>query len=108
MQDSWKIQAKLALESSAHRPIGQVLLSKVRHWYFASSNNAIVEIDGQGRTVWLPTYGHGCWRDLEVTDRLNEGLWQELGFETRMLRNFHPFAMNLGAVHCMIQCLRRD
>ena len=83
-------------------------IAKVRHWYFASANNALVEIDGSEKTVWLPTYGHGSWSALEATDRSNEEIWQGLGFETRMLKNFHPFAMNLGAIHCIAKCLVRS
>lgn len=83
-------------------------IAKGRHWYFASANNALVEIDGQKRTVWLPTYGHGDWRALEATDRLNEEIWRQLGFETHMMTDFHPFAMNLGALHCMAKCLLRS
>lgn len=83
-------------------------IAQGRHWYFASANNALVEIDGQKKTVWLPTYGHGDWRALEATDRLNEKIWRQLGFETHMMTDFHPFAMNLGALHCMAKCLLRS
>jgi hypothetical protein len=83
-------------------------IAKVRHWYFASANNALVEIDGQKKTVWLPTYGHGQWCALDATDRFNAEIWQQLGFETRLLGNFHPFAMNLGAIHCMTKCVVRS
>jgi len=82
-------------------------ITRVRNWYFASANNAIVEIDGRKHTVWLPTYGHGVRSALEVTDRLNEEIWQKLGFETRMLTDFNTFALNLGAAHCMAKCLLR-
>ena len=33
--------------------------ARVREWYFATSNNCLVEIHGDSRRVWLPTYGHG-------------------------------------------------
>lgn len=83
-------------------------ITKVRHWYFASSNNAIVEIDGTRRSVWLPTYGHGRWKALEATDRRNEEIWREMGFETSLLGDFHPFISNLGALRCMTKCLVRS
>jgi len=82
-------------------------ISKARQWYFASANNALVEIDGPLKTVWLPTYGYGCWDVLEATDRTNEEIWRELGFSVRTLGDFHPFAVNLGALRCMTKCLIR-
>jgi len=82
-------------------------ISRVRHWYFATANNALVEIDCKRNTVWLPTYGHGDWSVLEKTDRLNEEIWRNLGFETRMLTDFNQFAVNLGAAHCMAKCIVR-
>jgi hypothetical protein len=83
-------------------------ISKARQWYFASANNALVEIDGARKTVWLPTYGYGCWAALEATDRINEQIWRELGFSVRTLGDFHPFAVNLGALRCMTKCLVRS
>lgn len=83
-------------------------ITKVRHWYFASSNNAIVETDGRRRAVWLPTYGHGCWRELEATDRRNEEIWRDMGFEAFLLGDFHPFVSNLGSLRCMTKCLIRS
>lgn len=82
-------------------------ISKVRHWYFASSNNALVEINGRSKTVWLPSYGHGRWHSLEEIDRANEDIWKQLGFSTQTLTDFHPFAMNLGSLRCMAKCLVR-
>lgn len=82
-------------------------LTKTRYWYFATSNNALVEIDGSNKNVWLPTYGHGRWSQLTKTDRLNESIWQNLGFNTFLLGDHHPFAMNLGATHCLAKCLVR-
>jgi len=83
-------------------------INKTRHWYFASANNALVEIDGAQKTVWLPTYGHGHWSALELTDRINEKVWQQLGFETRALGDFHQFALNLGSLRCITKCLVRS
>lgn len=79
---------------------------KERMWYFATSNNALVSIDAT-KQIWLPTYGHGVWPELEVTDNANRALWEKLGFTVHMLGDFHPFAENLGAVHCIKKYLSR-
>jgi hypothetical protein len=78
-----------------------------RVWYFATSNNALVAAVAGGGTVWLPTYGHGAWSELSATDEQNTRLWQGLGFTVRHLADFHPFAENLGAVHCIKKYLKR-
>ena len=76
-----------------------------RLWYFATGNNALVD-DG---TVYLPTYGHGAWPELAATDQRNGEIWADLGYQVRFLADFHPFAENLGAVHCIKKYLgRRD
>lgn len=84
-------------------------VKRTRIWYFATSNNALVQITGDGRKeVWLPTYGHGGWAALETTDKLNAKIWEEdLGFQVHMLADFHPFAERLGAVHCIKKYLAR-
>ena len=76
---------------------------RLRSWYFASANNALVS-DG---IVYLPTYGHGSWPELAATDEANGQIWTELGFEVVYLTDFHPFAENLGAVHCIKKYLSR-
>lgn len=82
--------------------------NKVRSWYFATSNNCLVQIDSQAKNiVWLPTYGHGNWKKLQVTDTANRSIWETLGFEVRQLGDFHPFAANLGALHCIKKFLNR-
>jgi hypothetical protein len=82
-------------------------VNRVRTWYFASSNNCLVQIDGASSTVWLPTYGHGPWSELASTDDANASIWEGLGFEVKRLADFHPFAQNLGAVHCIKKYLER-
>lgn len=80
---------------------------KLRKWYYASYNNALVEIKSKDeRTIWLPTYGHGNWQELTVTDKENKRIWEELGFRVIMLDDFHPFAENAGAVHCIKKYIR--
>ncbi|HYG58367.1 MAG TPA: hypothetical protein VD902_09940, partial [Symbiobacteriaceae bacterium] len=81
---------------------------RLRTWYFATANNCLVQIDEKaGNHVWLPTYGHGDWGDLRATDEANRALWQDLGFAVHLLGDFHPFAQNLGAVHCIKKYLAR-
>ncbi len=80
---------------------------RLRSWYFATANNALVEIRGDGRQVFLPTYAYGDWEVLDVVDRRNAEIWSDLGFEPRMLGDYHPFAENLGAVHCIKKYLAR-
>jgi hypothetical protein len=79
-----------------------------RFWYFATSNNCLVEIDGRRRSVWLPTYGHAPWPELAATDRANKELWEKLGFTVHQLTDFHPFVQNLGSVHCIKKYLSRS
>ena len=82
--------------------------ARQRTWYFATSNNALVQIDAEaGDAVWLPTYGHGPWSELDATDAENKRIWEELGFAVQQLADFHPFAQNLGAVHCIKKYLER-
>lgn len=80
---------------------------KVRTWYFATANNALVEIDKDARRVWLPSYGHARWKNLERTDTRNCSIWEDLGFDVTLLGDFHPLAENLGAVHCIKKYLAR-
>jgi hypothetical protein len=78
-----------------------------RYWYFATSNNALVEIRGTEKKVWLPTYGHGPWSNLAKTDAANRQVWEDLDFQVTMLTDFHPFAFNQGAAHCINKYLAR-
>lgn len=80
---------------------------RVREWYFATSNNCLVEIDGASKQVWLPTYGHGPWDELAATDEANRKLWEGLGFKVHQLGDFNLFTQNLGAVHCIKKYLQR-
>lgn len=82
---------------------------RVRKWYFATYNNALVEIKNHDeKTVWLPSYGHGNWQELQETDRANEALWQRLGLNVVMLDDLHPFAECSGSVHCIKKYIRRE
>lgn len=82
--------------------------TKQRTWYFATSNNALVQIlPSGGKSVWLPAYGFGGWQALTTTDQINVKAWEAIGFKATLLSDFHPFAENLGAVHCIKKYLAR-
>ena len=83
--------------------------ARVRSWYFATSNNVLVHApDGARPTVYLPTYAHGPFADtLAATDRANAEIWERLGYDVVALGDFHPFAINLGAAHCIKKYLER-
>ncbi len=78
-----------------------------RLWYFATSNNCLVQIDGEAKDVWLPTYGHAPFEELAATDDLHRRTWESLGFTVHQLGDFHLFAMRLGALHCIKKYLAR-
>lgn len=80
----------------------------LREWYFATSNNLITEIDGDNKTVWMPEYGFGNYAHYDVVDQANRKLWENRNFEVHSLGDFHPFAYNLGAAHCITKYLGRD
>ncbi|MBD2771972.1 hypothetical protein [Iningainema tapete] len=81
---------------------------KIRTWYFATANNCLVQIDScDGNHVWLPTYGYGDWEELAAIDAENKRIWEKLGFVVHQLADFHPFAQNLGSVHCIKKYLER-
>ena len=80
---------------------------KEREWYFATANNALVEITDRSKEVFLPTYAHGDWTDLAPVDQRNDEIWRGLGFTTHLLGDFHPFAAALGSVHCIKKYLAR-
>ncbi len=75
-----------------------------RLWYFATGNNVLVG----GDSVYLPTYGHGVWPELAATDHRTAQIFEGLGYRVHRLADFHPFAENLGAVHCIKKYLARS
>jgi len=76
-------------------------------WYHATSNNCLVQIDGDAHDVWLPTYGHDPAPALKKIDDEHVKIWTELGFNVHTLGNFHPFAQAQGALHCIKKYLER-
>jgi hypothetical protein len=85
----------------------QVEVVGERFWYFATSNNCLVQIDGTHKDVWLPTYGHAPFEELAATDAAHRRTWESLGFTVHQLGDFHLFAMRLGALHCIKKYLAR-
>jgi hypothetical protein len=83
--------------------------ARVRSWYFATSNNLLVHAPaGERPTVFIPTYAHGPFAaTLAATDRRNAEIWEGLGYDVVGLEDFHPFAINLGAAHCIKKYLAR-
>jgi len=81
--------------------------SRHRLWYYATSNNVMMQSTPTSKIVWMPTYGHGIWNELAKTDAANTKLWNEAGYEVRPLGDFHPVAENLGAMHCIKKYLAR-
>lgn len=81
--------------------------ARLRRWYFASYNNAIVEIDHDFKRVWLPTFGHGIWRRLHATDEVAAALWRTHGFEVVMMPDMHTPARDLGGLRCLAMPLSR-
>ena len=83
--------------------------ARVRSWYYATSNNVLVHApEGERPSVFIPTYAHGPFADaLGATDRANAEIWEGLGYDVVALGDFHAFASNLGAAHCIKKYLAR-
>ncbi|PWK83784.1 hypothetical protein C8D88_110240 [Lentzea atacamensis] len=82
---------------------------QVRSWHHITWNNCLVENSSSvGRTVYLPTFGHGEQADLAVIDDEMDRLWTGLGFEVVRLADFNAFASRLGVVHCIKKYLGRS
>ena len=83
--------------------------ARVRSWYFATSCNVLVHAPaGERPVVFLPTYAHGPFAStLDATDARNVEIWESLGYDVVALGDFHPFAVNLGAAHCIKKYLAR-
>ena len=88
-------------------PDGPVQVAGTRRWYHATSNNCLVQIDGDGRDVWIPTYGHGPRENLAAVDSRHTEIWESLGFTVHQLGDFNQFAFNQGALHCIKKYLAR-
>lgn len=92
-------------------PLPLIYLDDERHrrgsWSVATANNYLVEIGGNSKTVWLPTYGHGVWAELAITEQANKETWENLVFDVVLWVDSHPRAEDLGAVHWITNYLGR-
>ncbi|MGQ0575662.1 MAG: hypothetical protein ACT4RN_15885 [Pseudonocardia sp.] len=81
----------------------------VRDWTHMTWNNCLVEnSESVGRTVYLPTFGHGPYAKLAALDDRMARLWEEeLGFTVVRLGDFTGFAERQGVVHCIKKYLGR-
>jgi len=81
---------------------------QVRSWHHITWNNCLVENSSSaGKSVYLPTFGHGEQADLAVIDDEMERLWTGFGFSVVRLADFNAFASRLGVVHCIKKYLGR-
>jgi len=78
---------------------------RTRVWYFATSNNVLVQDDPP--IAWMPSYGHGRWKALARTDAVNREIWERSGYEVRMLPNCHALAAWHGGPNCISKCMGR-
>lgn len=88
---------------------------KKRLWYWASYNNALVEINGEENKALLPSYGtekdevNPHWAGLKKYDDENHEIFQREGFKTyRFHNNFHFLSERSGSLHCIVKCLSRS
>ncbi|KAL9641552.1 hypothetical protein ABK040_013473 [Willaertia magna] len=88
-----------------------------KYWYFTTYNNCLVQIPLEDnetvngikveKKVWLPQYGYGAWESLKATDEAAIKKFEKYGFTVQPMGDFHPFASNLGALHCIKKYLLR-
>ena len=90
---------------------------KIRKWYFATYNNAIVQNcrhrpqDGESLVI-LPSYGdkHSDDEELRRLAAIDDDvarLWSDLGFTTTLIPRLQSFASAQGALHCVTKYLSR-
>ncbi len=83
--------------------------TRTRTWFYASSNNVLVQQSAKaGNIVWQPEFGHDNWPELAHTDAANRKIWEDLGFEVRLIPDGQKLAENLGGLHCMTNVLKRS
>jgi len=76
--------------------------------YYCFYNNALIEIDGESKRIWMPTFGHGAWeKHLRKYDIENREIWHKLGFEVSELIDFHPFVQDKAGVRCVTKYMGR-
>ena len=86
----------------------------LRDFYFATYNNCLVQSVPNARCVYYPTYGysntnrHGDFAWMSILDTWVKDFWCNRSYEPNPLTDFHPFAVNLGALHCITKYLARS
>ena len=80
----------------------------LREWYFATSNNLITEVYEDKKTVFMPHYGFGNFPEFAAIDDANIKIWQDREFKVISLGDYHSFASNLGAAHCITKYMGRE
>ncbi|MEP2989844.1 MAG: hypothetical protein ABJN65_12235 [Parasphingorhabdus sp.] len=81
---------------------------RTRTWFYANSNNVLVQrSETEGNIVWMPEYGHDNWPELAKTDAANWDIWENLGYEVRVITDGQRLAENLGGLHCLTNVLKR-
>jgi hypothetical protein len=96
--------ASEVIDFMAEREMDRIPL---RRWYVATSNNVLAERTDDRGIVWMPEYAVTPWEILAPVDAANRALWERLGFEVRGLGDFHAFAEDFGAAHCITKYLGR-
>lgn len=82
---------------------------KHRTWLHLPVNNVVLEdLGAEGRTVWLPCFGGGAWKELSRIDNTNAAIWAMLGYSVIRVPNLLTLAENLGALHCMAKVVARS
>ena len=81
---------------------------RTRTWFYANSNNVLVQrSETEGNIVWMPEYGHDNWPELAKTDAATWDIWENLGYEVRVITDGQRLAENLGGLHCLTNVLKR-
>jgi len=76
--------------------------------YYCFYNNSLIEIDGNSKRIWMPTFGHWHWKkSLRQYDIANREIWHDLGFEVTELMSFHPFVKQKAGVRCVTKYMGR-
>lgn len=84
---------------------------ELRHPYYLSLNNALVENHSKGRRVYLPKYKVEGLPGSEVADLVDKAMniYRVNGFEPVLVEGpWSDFSQAGGSMHCMVKVLRRD
>lgn len=89
-------------------PLEGVLSGTDYVWYYATTNNCLVEIsDDTHKRVWVPQYGFAPNEYLKTIDDYVADMWKGWGFDVVGLGDFREMAQCSGAANCMKKVLER-